>query len=227
MELIMYRTESLKKLALLGAIEKPVKISSSEFTRYTSTSSKTAARVLKLLEDEQYIERQLVTGGQMIQMREKGVNLLKNEYAEYRIIFCKDHNDIDLYGTVITGLGEGQYYISREGYMSQFRDKLGFKPYPGTLNVRLDGASTEIRDRMTIISPVVVHGFNDAERSFGGGKCYHVEIEGIRGAVIIPDRTHYPADLLEIIAPVNLREMLGINDGDNVKIVVKDPQRCE
>jgi riboflavin kinase len=54
-----------------------------------------------------------------------------------------------------------------------------------------------------------------------------VEIEGIRGAVIIPDRTHYPVDLLEIIAPVNLREMLGINDGDNVKIVVRDPQRCE
>ena len=202
----MYRTESLKKLALLGAIEKPVKISSSEFTRYTSTSSKTAARVLKLLEDEQYIERQLVTGGQMIQMREKGVNLLKNEYAEYQIIFCKDHDDLDLYGTVITGLGEGQYYISRDGYMSQFRDKLDFKPFPGTLNVRLDGASTADAGQ---------HDFHQAgsdpwfqrcgNAAFGGGKCYPVEIEGIRGAVIIPDRTHYPADLLEIIAPVNLR----------------------
>lgn len=223
----MYRTESLKKLALLGAIEKPVKISSSEFTRYTSTSSKTAARVLKQLEDEQYIERQLVAGGQMVQLREKGVDLLKNEYAEYRNIFCRDRNDIDLYGNVITGLGEGQYYISRDGYMSQFRDKLGFKPYPGTLNVRLDGASAEMRERMTLIKPIVVHGFSDGERSFGGGKCYLIEIEGIRGAVVIPDRTHYPADLLEIIAPVKLREMLRINDGDKVKIVVRDPQRCE
>lgn len=223
----MYTTESLKKLALLGAIEKPVKISSSEFTRYTSTSSKTAARVLKQLEDEQYIERQLVAGGQMVQLREKGVDLLKNEYAEYRNIFCRDHNDIDLYGNIITGLGEGQYYISRDGYMSQFRDKLGFKPYPGTLNVRLDSASAEMRERMTLIKPIVVHGFSDGERSFGGGKCYPIEIEGIRGAVVIPDRTHYPADLLEIIAPVKLREMLRINDGDEVRIVVRDPQRCE
>jgi riboflavin kinase len=223
----MYRTESLKKLALLGAIEKPVKISSSEFTRYTSTSSKTAARVLKQLEDEQYIERQMVAGGQMVQLREKGVDLLKNEYVEYSTIFCRDHNDIDLYGNIITGLGEGQYYISREGYMSQFRDKLGFKPYPGTLNVRLDGSSAEMRDRITLIRPVVVHGFSDGERSFGGGKCYQIEIEGIKGAVIIPDRTHYPADLLEIIAPVKLREMLRINDGDKVRIVVRDPQRCE
>jgi riboflavin kinase len=223
----MYRTESLKKLALLGAIEKPVKISSSEFTRYTSTSSKTAARVLKQLEDEQYIERQMVAGGQMVQLREKGVDLLKNEYVEYSTIFCRDHNDIDLYGNIITGLGEGQYYISREGYMSQFRDKLGFKPYPGTLNVRLDGPSAEMRDRMAFIRPVVVHGFSDGERSFGGGKCYQIEVEGIKGAVIIPDRTHYPADLLEIIAPVKLREMLRINDGDKVRIVVRDPQRCE
>ena len=80
---------------------------------------------------------------------------------------------------------------------------------------------------MTLIKPIVVHGFSDGERSFGGGKCYPIEIEGIRGAVVIPDRTHYPADLLEIIAPVKLREMLRINDGDEVKIVVRDPQRCE
>jgi riboflavin kinase len=223
----MYGTTSLKRLALLGAIEKPVKISSTEFMHHISASSKTAARVLKQLEEEGYISRQLVAGGQLVQLTEEGVGLLKKEYADYQQIFCKDHLDLELCGEVITGLGEGQYYIAKDGYMSQFRDKLDFKPFPGTLNVRLNDESAQMRDNMDFIDPLIIHGFNDGERSFGGGKCYPIEIEGIKSAVIIPDRTHYPADLLEIIAPLKLREALGISDGDEVKIVVRNPQKCK
>ncbi|TGC11118.1 winged helix-turn-helix domain-containing protein/riboflavin kinase [Methanolobus halotolerans] len=223
----MYTIKSLKKLALLGAIEKPVKISSSEFMYHISASSKTAARILKQLEEDGYIGRQLVTGGQMVQLSDAGVELLKKEYADYQQIFCREHADPELYGHVITGLGEGQYYIAKEGYMSQFRDKLGFKPFPGTLNVRLMDQSAHMRDSMDIFQPLVIQGFNDGERTFGGVKCYPIDVDGIKGAAIIPDRTHYPADLLEIIAPVKLREMLHISDGDEVKIVVKNPQRCK
>lgn len=223
----MYTITSLKRLALLDAIERPVKISSSEFMHHIAASSKTAARVLKQLEEEGYIGRQLVAGGQMVQLTDAGVELLKKEYTDYQQIFCREHVDLELYGHVITGLGEGQYYIAKEGYMSQFRDRLDFKPFPGTLNVRLTDQSAQMRDNMDIIQPMMIHGFNDGERSFGGVKCYPVEIEGMKGAVIIPDRTHYPADLLEIIAPVKLREMLGISDGDEVKIVVRNTQKCK
>jgi riboflavin kinase len=80
---------------------------------------------------------------------------------------------------------------------------------------------------MDFMEPLVIQGFNDGERSFGGGKCYPIEIDGIKSAIIIPDRTHYPADLLEIIAPLKLREALKLNDGDEVKIVVKNPQKCK
>ncbi len=223
----MYTITSLKELALLGAIEKSVKLSSTEFMHHISASSKTAARVLKQLEEEGYISRQLVAGGQLVHLTEEGVGLLKKEYSDYQQIFCKEHPDLELYGEVITGLGEGQYYISKEGYMSQFRDKLDFKPFPGTLNVRLNDESAQMRDDMGMIHPLIIHGFNDGERSFGGGKCYPVEIDGIKSAVIIPDRTHYPEDLLEIIAPVKLREALRIKDGDEVKIVVKNPHKCK
>nr|WP_321496793.1 winged helix-turn-helix domain-containing protein/riboflavin kinase [uncultured Methanolobus sp.] len=223
----MYTTTSLKELALLGAIEKPVKISSTEFMHHISASSKTAARVLKQLEDDGFISRQLVAGGQMVHLTGEGIGLLKKEYADYQQIFCKDHLDLELYGEVITGLGEGQYYIAKDGYMSQFRDKLDFNPFPGTLNVRLNDESAQIRDNMDFMEPLVINGFNDGERSFGGGKCYPIEIEGIKSAIIIPDRTHYPADLLEIIAPVKLRETLKLHDGDEVKIVVKNPQKCK
>ena len=44
---------------------------------------------------------------------------------------------VTLEGTVFTGLGEGAYYISKEAYRKQFTEKLGFEPYPGTLNLKL------------------------------------------------------------------------------------------
>ena len=41
-------------------------------------------------------------------------------------------------GKIASGLGQGQYFISREGYSRQFLQHLGFVPFPGTLNVLLE-----------------------------------------------------------------------------------------
>jgi riboflavin kinase, archaea type len=40
---------------------------------------------------------------------------------------------------IASGLEQGQYFISRVGYSRQFVEKLGFVPFPGTLNVLLEG----------------------------------------------------------------------------------------
>lgn len=223
----MYAADPLKKLALLGAIENLIKISSAEFAQYITTSSKTAARLLKQLEDDKYIERQLVPGGQKIILTCNGVDLLRKEYAEYQRIFCRGDVNIELHGQLIAGLGEGQYYIAKNGYMSQFSEKLGFQPFPGTLNIKLNDASVTVRQRMDCTTPICIQGFNDGERTFGSGKCYPIKINGIKSAVIVPERTHYPANLLEIIAPVNLRKALHLKDGDEVNIVVEKTGKCE
>jgi len=212
--------ESLKKLALLGAIGKPIKISSSEFSEHISSSSKTAARMLKNLEDEGFIERKLVSGGQMVTITNHGVKLLKTEYADYQNIFCSECGAVELHGHLITGLGEGQYYIGLDGYKHQFEKILDFTPFPGTLNVKLTDLSNSLRNRIDTINASTISGFTDGERTFGGGKCYPVKIEEIDGAVIVPDRSHYPDDLLEIIAPVNLRNTLRLKDGDQIKVIV-------
>ncbi|MCD4800710.1 MAG: riboflavin kinase, partial [Methanococcoides sp.] len=86
----MHRINSLKHLALLGALKKPVKISSSEFTRYTSTGSKTAARILKQLEEEGLIDRLIIPEGQMISITEEGRTWLESEFSDYKHIFCGD-----------------------------------------------------------------------------------------------------------------------------------------
>ncbi len=212
--------ESLKNLALLGAIDRPIKISSSEFSEHISSSSKTAARMLKNLEDDGFIARKLVSGGQIVTITNNGIKLLKTEYADYQNIFCNECEAVELHGNLITGLGEGQYYIGLDGYKHQFEKILDFTPFPGTLNVQLTDLSNSLRNKVDMIHAATVTGFTDGKRTFGGGKCYPVKIEEIDGAVIVPDRSHYPNDLLEIIAPVNLRKTLGLRDGDLINIVI-------
>ncbi len=213
--------EHLKKLALIGAVNDTIKVSSNEFRKHTGASSKTAARKLKQLEEEGLIERKIVPGGQLIKMTEKGIDILKSEYLEYSSIFCPESENLELEGSVLKGLGEGQYYVSIPQYKKQFEEKLHFVPFPGTLNVQLSKNSSLLRKTLREMPAVRIEGFSDGERTFGGGSCYSVNICGIEAAVIAPERTHYPSDLIEIIAPVKLRDALELKDGDKVVIQVK------
>jgi riboflavin kinase len=209
---------SLKKLALLGAHRKPLELSSVEFAAHIDSSQQTAARKLKALEDEKLVSRKILPDGQLISMTRKGIDILQKELNDYQGIFSGNGSIKILCGKLITGLGEGQYYISLDGYRTQFIEKLGFDPYPGTLNVRLDSNSIDIRK--TIAQSIRITGFTDQNRTFGKGSCFRVRISDIEGAVITPERTHYPEDIIEIIAPVNLREHLDLKDGNNINVEV-------
>jgi riboflavin kinase len=116
-------------------------------------------------------------------------------------------------GKVSAGLGQGQYFISREGYSRQFLHHLGFVPFPGTLNVLLEEPFPA--DPWAIR----IEGFQEEGKSFGECKCYRIKLNGIDAAVVRPERSSYPAELIEVIAPVKLRA-LGLEDGDPVEVVL-------
>jgi riboflavin kinase len=207
--------EILKKLALMGAVKGQVSLSSTRLGSAIGMSSQTAARRLVHLERQGYIMRTVTTEGQKIRLTDKGVSKLKAEFLDYRRIF-EDERGQRFKGRVVTGLGEGQYYISLDGYRSQFTEKLGFEPYPGTLNLQLKEPFAH-HDALAI----QIGGFKDDTRTFGGGKCYPVTIGGVKAAIIRPDRSSYPLNLVEIIAPVNLRKTLGLKDGDEVEVTLE------
>lgn len=210
--------QSLKKLALLGAHQKPLELSSLQFAIQLDSSQQTAARKLKTLEEEKLISRQFLPDGQLISITKNGLDALYRELNDYQEIFSSNGSTKILSGRVITGLGEGQYYISLDGYRIQFLEKLGFDPYPGTLNIKLDATSVDVRKRIT--ESIKIAGFTDQNRTFGKGSCFKVMISNIEGAVITPERTHYPEDIIEIIAPVNLRNHLDLKDGHKINVEV-------
>jgi len=207
--------EILKKLALMGAVKGNVSLSSTKLGSTIGMSSQTAARRLVHLEKQGYIDRLVTTEGQEVRLTDKGVSRLHAEFLDYRDIFENGQGQ-HIKGKVTTGLGEGQYYISLDGYRDQFKEKLGFEPYPGTLNLQLKEPFGQHE-----ASAVKIAGFKDEARTFGGGKCYPVTIGGVHAAIIRPDRSSYPLNLVEIIAPVNLRKTLGLKDGDEVEVTLE------
>ncbi len=209
--------ETLKRLALLGAMKNDVTLSSSTFASLIGSSPQTASRRLSDLEEEGYIARVVSNEGQKVRITERGVLRMKAEYRDYQKIF-EDLRVVKVKGRVASGLGEGQYYISREGYRRQFSEKIGFDPSPGTLNLKLDEPfALDESDPKS----VRIEGFEDEGRTFGACRCRPVKINGIKGAIVRPERTSYPATLLELIAPENLRKALGLSDGDEVEVVLE------
>jgi riboflavin kinase len=118
-------------------------------------------------------------------------------------------------GKVSAGRGEGQYYISNDGYKRQFIEILGFEPFPGTLNIKMESPFVPPEQKA-----IRIKGFQDANRTFGECRCYKIKLNGIGAAVVRPERSDYPDDLIEVIAPVNLRKALVLEDGDQVEVTL-------
>ncbi len=191
-------------------------ISSSDLGVSLGISQQTASRYLLNLEKGNLISRKISNEGQEIRLTSEGLDLLQGLYANLKEFFegKKNFKNLVLEGEVITGIGEGAYYI-RE-YENRIKETLGFKPFPGTLNVR-PGKPQNIENYAT----GVIMGFEKGGRTFGNVKFLPVKIivkdKSADGYLILPKRTHY-RDTVEIISESNLRAKMGIKNGDKIKI---------
>jgi riboflavin kinase len=207
----------------MGAHRRTAKISTEYLAKRLGASQQTASRYLIELEETGWIERAITPEGCLIRITETGIKQLNKLYSTLRILMEATYPpSITLEGTVFTGFGEGAYYISRESYRRQFIEKLGFDPYPGTLNLKLvTDYDIKTRSELEAYPGVEIEGFKDEDRTFGPVKCYPLIVENeVKGAMISALRSHYDSSVLEIIAPVSLRKRLKLKDGQKVKAEV-------
>ncbi len=130
---------------------------------------------------------------------------------------------VRLVGRVTSGLGEGRYYMSIQEYRTQFLSKLGFDPYPGTLNVVLRPECLRNRLLLDKVPGITIEGFEKNGRKFGSVKCFRAVInerQDVPCAVLIIEKTHHGPEIVEIVSPVRLRDVFNLRDGDEVVIDV-------
>ncbi len=214
---------TLLKLAEMGAHRRTAKISTEYLAQKLQISQQTASRYLIDLDRMGWIKRTMTPDGCLIRITDVGTKELSKLYTTLHFLMEANYPpSITLEGTVFSGLGEGAYYIAKEPYRKQFIEKLGFDPYPGTLNLKLTTEyDIKTRNELESYPAVEIAGFKDEDRTFGPVKCYPVIIENkVKGALISALRSHYDASVLEIIAPVQLRKHLGLKDGHKAKVEV-------
>jgi riboflavin kinase len=121
-----------------------------------------------------------------------------------------------LKGKVFSGKGEGAEFVNLSWARKQIEEKLGFTPYAGTLNIRLDGKSARMKKALmkaTGANILPAPGYCRA-------RIFEASIMKVKCAALIMEVPRYPEDVVEVISSTNLREKLHLVDGSPVEVKV-------
>lgn len=117
-------------------------------------------------------------------------------------------------GKIVKGIGESKDFLSIPWVYKQILDTFRFTPYPGTLNIILDNDN---------IQKILKENGKDRLVHQAEGFCDALVFRGVINnnyecGVILPLVERYDEKLLEIVAPVHLKQSLHIDDGDEVTL---------
>ncbi len=127
---------------------------------------------------------------------------------------------LEAQGTVCSGLGQGQVFTRLDWVQAQLSGHLGWRAHPGTLNLRLAGSEWDaLRAALQASTGLPI----EPPAGFCAAKCFRAELGPLRlpVAVVLPEVAAYPADQLELVAPVRLRDALSAIDGTRVWLTVE------
>ena len=122
-------------------------------------------------------------------------------------------------GTVISGLGESASFLSLQWVNDQVVEKLSFSPYCGTLNIDIGESTIQKKLKEHAEKRIIPD-----EKEFCDALIFDAMITGgYRCGIILPLVPGYPENVLEIVAPVHLKQALAINDGAKIEVEICFP----
>lgn len=120
-------------------------------------------------------------------------------------------------GVVQSGMGKGAFFTQIDWVVKQCEDKLGFRPFPGTLNVhiceedlgKVDGFLSSTDGELVPDDP-----------KFCSAQIKKVQVNDVAAALVLPseDVRGHESRVVEIIASQSLKDLLGIDDGEMVTL---------
>ncbi|MCL4447347.1 MAG: CTP-dependent riboflavin kinase [Thermoplasmatales archaeon] len=209
--------EFLKNISLNHKGGKKI-LNTAELAKDLNISQQSVSRYLINLETEGYIVRRRISRGEEVTLTQKTFDELKSQLNTIQYILSST-KEIIVEGTLFTGLGEGSYYISRDGYVMKIKEYLKFEPFPGTMNLRLTDDFSSFSPIVNNIPGLEVEPFEQDGRKFGAIKLLKAEMFDTKVGIVLPERTHYDK-VLEIISPNNLRKRFNLKDGDKIRITI-------
>lgn len=124
-------------------------------------------------------------------------------------------------GQFCRGKGEASGFTELPWVKEECRKKLGFVPYPGTVNLKVEPAVTASLQRLAaragarLVSP-------DPRfcHAFGLKACLRHGPAALEAAIVLPLVEGYYEDIVELVAPVRVTEVLQLREGAEVEVAV-------
>ncbi len=128
----------------------------------------------------------------------------------------------ELSGKVVDGTGKAAYFTQLDWVQEQCYTKLGFRPYPGTLNLEVAENNLPVvevlrnEEGILLIPP-------DPECCVA--KTFPISVGTVSGALIVPEASVniHGRKIIEILAPVRLKEVLGVHEGEWITLDIIKP----
>lgn len=129
---------------------------------------------------------------------------------------------LNIRGIVTSGLGKAGTFMKKDTYKKQYMEKLGFKPYHGTLNVKLMN-EVDINLKEKYNSKLKVINGNETL-----GDVYFLSATissttnniSTEGAILFPTKTVHKIDTIEFVSKEKLRDTMKLEDNSEVIISI-------
>ncbi|MCV0366257.1 MAG: DUF120 domain-containing protein [Nitrosopumilus sp.] len=222
-ELKIQHILTLSYLLSKGAKHNYVTITTSSLGKNIKKSQQAASKHLVELEQNNFIERIINGRNISVKITPKGFGEMVKLSTILRKSLDSSPSYVELTGTLISGMGEGAYYMGLKGYTTQFKSKIGYVPFPGTLNVRLDQKiHQEAIKQFETLNGVKIKSFSDGKRTYGWVKCFPAKLNNsINCELIILERTHHDDSVIELISKSCLRKTAKLKDGSKISIKIQ------
>lgn len=212
---------TLSYLLSKGARHNYVTLTTSVLGKNIKKSQQAASKHLLELEQNGFIERIISGRNISVRITSKGYSEMVKLSTILKKSLESPSSEIELEGKITSGMGEGAYYMSLKGYARQFNEKIGYVPYPGTLNIKLEKKEfTEAVKQLDSLDGKIIDGFSDGKRTYGWVKCFPAKINSIDCQLIRLERTHHDTSIIELISKKSIRKQSKLKDNSKVVISV-------
>ena len=222
-ELKIQHILTLSYLLSKGAKYNYVTVTTSSLGKNIKKSQQAASKHLLELEQNQIIERIINGRNLSVKITSKGFSEMVKLSSILQKSIDSSPSYVELKGTLVSGMGEGAYYMGLKGYTKQFKSKIGYIPFPGTLNVRLNEKTHQKTiKQFETLEGIKISSFSDGKRTYGWVKCFPAKLNhSIDCELIILERTHHDDSIIELISKTCIRKAAKLKD--NSKISIKIP----
>ncbi len=212
---------TLLELAKLGAAYTYADIPSGKLGDVLGLTQQAASRRLIELEAAGLISRAHSGRSLEVRLTPAGLGAVRSFYGELTDVFEKTRGRLTFTGKVFSGIGKGKYYVGHPEYQKRFHACLGYKPFPGTLNVKLEEERfVELLKTLRSLGGTRVEGFTRGKELFSALTCFDGSLSDERVTLLFIDITHYNESVVELISPTYLRGKFSLKDGDSVTFTI-------